>query len=243
MSATAVFGCTGLVGANILSTLLTSDGYATVQTISRRSPKSTGPKLQAVVEPDSGLWASKLSTLSPVPKTVFSALGTTRVQAGSIANQWKIDHDLNIKLAEATKARGVPNYVFVSSAGTRSFVSSRYMPYAQMKNGVEDAIKGLGFDQAIILRPGLIIGQREVAHTGGGLMNSAVNALGWVSTGLRDALGQDAEVIARAAVHAARLAEEGKAPAKYWILEAADIVRLGRDEWTSSKGARGIVFR
>jgi len=27
------------------------------------------------------------------------------------------------------------------------------------------------------------------------------------------------------------MAEEGKAPSKYWIAEQADIVRLGRDEW------------
>jgi hypothetical protein len=27
------------------------------------------------------------------------------------------------------------------------------------------------------------------------------------------------------------MAEEGKAPSNYWVLEQADIVRLGRDEW------------
>ena len=43
--------------------------------------------------------------------------------------------------------------------------------------------------------------------------------------------GQDQLVIGRAAVAAARMAEEGTAPAKYWILEQADIVRLGRNEW------------
>jgi hypothetical protein len=45
------------------------------------------------------------------------------------------------------------------------------------------------------------------------------------------ALGQDQTIIGRAAVVAAQTAEEGKAPSKYWILEASDILRLGRDEW------------
>lgn len=27
------------------------------------------------------------------------------------------------------------------------------------------------------------------------------------------------------------MAKEGKAPSKYWVVEQADIVRLGRDEW------------
>lgn len=43
--------------------------------------------------------------------------------------------------------------------------------------------------------------------------------------------GQDQKIIERAAVAAARLAQEGKAPSKYWVLEQADVVKYGRDEW------------
>lgn len=43
--------------------------------------------------------------------------------------------------------------------------------------------------------------------------------------------GQDQTIIGRAAVAAARIAEEGKAPSEFWALEQADIVRLGREEW------------
>jgi uncharacterized protein YbjT (DUF2867 family) len=233
MASTLLIGSTGLVGAHILSTLLASDAAGAVHTISRRSPKSTGPKLHAVVEADTAKWASQLSAITPPPMTVISSLGTTRAQAGGIANQWKIDHDLNVDLARAAKQAGVRNFVFVSSAGTRSFLSSR-VPYSQMKRGVEDTIKELEFETAVILRPGVILGEREVPHAGGPLLNSTVRGLGkLLGQGVADRLGQEAEVIARAAVHAARLAEEGKAPAKYWILEAADIVRLGRTEWKS----------
>jgi hypothetical protein len=27
------------------------------------------------------------------------------------------------------------------------------------------------------------------------------------------------------------MVEEGKAPSKYWVVEAADILKFGRDEW------------
>jgi hypothetical protein len=27
------------------------------------------------------------------------------------------------------------------------------------------------------------------------------------------------------------MAEEGKAPSKYWVVEQADILKYGRDEW------------
>lgn len=238
----AIFGATGLVGSHIVSTLLGLDAFGTVHTITRRAPKQAADaalakKLDAAVDKDTEQWVPKLKELvaaSSATKgnmpTVFSALGTTRVAAGGIANQWKIDHDLNVEIARAAKAAGVRTFVFVSSAGTRSLLA-RSLPYSKMKNGVEDTIKELGFDQAIILHPGLILGDREVAHQGGGTFKAVVWAAGAVSQGLKDTLGQDAEVIARAAAHAALLASQGKAPSKYWEVETTDIVRLGRDEW------------
>jgi uncharacterized protein YbjT (DUF2867 family) len=233
MTSTLLIGSTGLVGSYILSTLLADSTVAAVHTISRRAPKSTGATLHATVEADTTQWAARLSAIKPTPSTVFSSLGTTRAQAGGIANQWKIDHDLNVELAKAAKEAGVRHFVFVSSAGTRGMLSNS-LPYSQMKRGVEDTIQGLGFETAIILRPGLIMGEREVPHQGGPLMVSAVRGLGKIfGLGLQDKFGQEAEVIARAAVHAAKMAEEGKAPAKYWVLEQSDIVRLGRTEWKS----------
>jgi uncharacterized protein YbjT (DUF2867 family) len=240
MTTAAVFGCTGLVGSEILTTLLASQSYKTVHTISRRQPKSpsSDPKLKATVDADSAAWPAQLAALDPLPSVVFSALGTTRAQAGGIAGQWKIDHDLNVELAQAAKKAGVATFVFVSSAGTRG-VLARNAPYAQMKIGVEDAVEGLNFEHGLVLRPGLIMGEREVAHTGGWLMNATARFLGRFSQGLQDGIGQEAPEIARAAVHAADLAADGKAPSEFWVLEQKDIVRLGRTEWKPSEEPKG----
>ena len=128
-----------------------------------------------------------------------------------IRDRWKIDHDLNVALVGAAREAGARTFVFVSSGGTRGF-TSRYVPYSRMKIGVEDAVRDAGFEHAIVLRPGIILGEREVPHQGGALLNGAVRGLGrWVGQGAQDRLGQDAEVIARAAVQAAKIAEEGKA--------------------------------
>ncbi|PNP82564.1 hypothetical protein FNYG_04273 [Fusarium nygamai] len=224
----AIIGSTGLVGSNILSTLLASEIYNPVHTITRRAPKATSPHLNAIVDADTSKWTELLTGLTPKPSVVYSALGTTRAQAGGIANQWKIDHDLNIELAKASKAAGASTFVFISSAGTRFLPSSS--PYARMKNGVEDAIKELDFEQAVILKPGLILGHREASRTVEGIAQGAVNGLGYLSAGIRDTLGQDADVIAKAAVRAAQLASEGKAPSKYWIISGSDIIKLGRTE-------------
>lgn len=239
MSTSTVFGCTGLVGHYILSTLLASDAAATVQTISRRPPKTgASPKLQATVEPDTAQWPSKLASLSPAPTTVYSAVGTTRAQAGGVANQWKIDHDLNVDIVKAAKTRGVKNFVFISSGGTRGLPFSA-TPYAKMKNGVEDAIQEASFEHAVILKPGYIKGEREVGRLGEGLMD---RVFGWVGKiggqKMGDTWSQDGEVIARAAVRAAEIVEAGKAPAKYWVIEGLEIVKLGRVEGTEQMGAK-----
>jgi len=234
MTSNLVIGSTGLVGSYILAALL-ADNTVT-HTISRRAPKSTGPTLHPIVEADSTQWALRLRDIKPAPSTVFSALGTTRAQAGGIDNQWKIDHDLNVQLAHAARESDVRHFVFVSSAGTEGLLSGS-VPYSKMKKGVEATIKSLDFETAIILRPGLILGEREVAHQGGPFMVGAARAVGrWFGIGMQDRFAQEAEVIARAAVHAAKLAEEGRAPEKYWVLEQSDIVRLGRTEWKSYPG-------
>ncbi|KAK4195406.1 hypothetical protein QBC40DRAFT_343479 [Triangularia verruculosa] len=232
---TAVIGSTGLVGSYILSTLLSQN--LPVTTISRRAPKATGPTLNPIIEPNTDLWATSLTSLSPPPKTVFSALGTTRAAAGGIANQWKIDHDLNVALARAAKESGVKTFVFVSSGGTRGLFSN-WAPYSKMKIGVEDTIKELGFDNAVVLRPGFILGEREERRfSGEEQARGAARAVGrWFGLGLQDRFAQEGEVIARAAVKAVEMIDKGEAKERFWVLEQGDIVRLGREEWKKEEG-------
>ena len=156
--------------------------FNTIQTISRRLPSHLLPnpppppeKLTMIQEADTSEWASLIPTLSPTPSVVFNAIGTTRAAAGGVQNQWSIDHDLVISTAKAAAKTAAPNianttpgsvstgvrtFVFISSGGTRGWVS-KYVPYSQMKIGVEDTIRDLGFECAIVLRPGMIVGKRE----------------------------------------------------------------------------------
>lgn len=228
----ALYGSTGLTGSHILSTLLASpetSPWKTVHTISRRSPKSTSPTLDALIESDTAKYAPALAQLAPPPSVVISALATTRAQAGGIQQQWKIDHDLNIEIARAAKEAGARTYVFVSSAGTRG-PGHTYMPYARMKNGVEDAIRELDFETAVIVKPGMILGQREEPRTLEWMLQKAVRGVGALSSALKDSLGQEADVIGRATAKAAQIAAEGKAPSKYWVVDTNEILKLGRAE-------------
>ncbi|KAL2830448.1 hypothetical protein BDW59DRAFT_140980 [Aspergillus cavernicola] len=226
MSSAAVFGCTGAVGSEILAALLSLDAFPSVKTISRRLPKPQSPKLQAIQEADTSKWGGMISSLSPNPSVVFNAVGTTRNSPGGLKQQWKIDHDLCIENARAAKDAGVTTYVYISSGGTRSFLYG-WVPYSKMKVGVEEAIKKMGFEHAIILRPGMIIG-RETSKVA--FLERFVEGLSKLGQGVQDKIGADQAIIGRAAVAAVRIAEEGKA-SKIWVVEHPEIIRLGRTEW------------
>jgi hypothetical protein len=114
-----------------------------------------------------------------------------------------------------------------------------------MKRGVETAIRELEFENAIILRPGMILGREKPKNK---WLEDIFDGMKRISQGFQDACGmcdfsmtqwarliecvaQDQTVIGRAAVAAVQMVEEGKAPEKFWVLEQSDIVKLGRDEW------------
>ncbi|GAW24359.1 hypothetical protein ANO14919_139430 [Xylariales sp. No.14919] len=226
LTSAAVFGSTGHSGQYILASLLATESVKTVYTFSRRAPKIESPKLAASIERDSSRWVSGLLAIQPPPDVVLSALAMTHAEAGSVSNKWKIDHDLNVELAKAAREAGVKTYVFISGAGARSALGA-YVPDMKMKRGVEETIEKLGFDHAVILRPGMILGRRETPHPIGPLLNSIIYGVGSIAKSLQDKLGQEAEVIGKAAVQAAQTATEGKAPRKVWVIEGSDFVKLG----------------
>ncbi|KAK6602134.1 nad dependent epimerase dehydratase family protein [Botrytis cinerea] len=232
MTSASIVGSTGLVGSHILSTLLSHPSISSVHSLSRRDPKpsTTTPKLHPLTSTDTSTWSSLLSSISPSPLLFFSALGTTKAQAGSIEAQRKIDHDLNLELAstfslaaDSNKPESEPDtangkiYILVSTHGANA---SSMFPYPKMKGEREDS------------RP-VEFAARKVA----GLM-------GWVNPGLQDFWAQDARVIGRAAVEAGVRALggrdgkgglEGAEIPRVWELGQRDIVRLGRTEWSGEE--------
>ncbi|KAL1306943.1 hypothetical protein AAFC00_005583 [Neodothiora populina] len=229
MTAALILGSTGAVGSQILTTLLSSTTCTSIITTSRRAPPTQDSKLHPIIKADSAEWSPLIATLSPIPSVAFNAVGTTFSSAGSVVAQWAIDHDLCIENAKAAKAAGVKTYVYCSSAGTSGAWSPFALtPYAKMKRGVETQIKGLDFENAIILRPGMILGRESPKNK---WLEDIFHGMKMFGQGFQDKCAQDQTIIGRAAVAAVRTVEEGKAPAKFWVLEQSDIVRLGRDEW------------
>ena len=215
-------------GSNIVSTLLSLPSQIIVQAITRRQIPRDASNLNSMIEQDSSKWPDTLRDLTPTPDAYLSALGTTRGQAGGFEAQRKIDYDLNLALAQAAKAGGIKVFVLISSGGSSA---KARMPYLKMKGELEAAVKELGFPHTVILRPGLLLGSREDSRPPEAMVRFFAKGLASISKGLTDFWVQDAGVVAKAAVSAAARCVEGKQKEGVWMLEQADIVRLGRTEW------------
>jgi uncharacterized protein YbjT (DUF2867 family) len=120
----------------------------------------------------------------------------------------------------------VETYVLISSAGTSS---SSMVAYSKMKGQLEDEVQKLDFKHTVILRPGLILGQRQESRPTEYLLQKIASGLGAISGGvLKDSWAQDASVISNAAVNASLQCAEGKREPGVWILSQGDIVQLGK---------------
>lgn len=86
------------------------------------------------------------------------------------------------------------------------------------------------FEHTVIVKPGLIVGERVESRPVEAMFRGAAKFLGAVSGGLlKDGWAQNADVIARAAVRAGLKAEETKAgDLRVWEVDQKEILSLGR---------------
>ncbi|KAE8356450.1 hypothetical protein BDV28DRAFT_127008 [Aspergillus coremiiformis] len=232
MANVALLGCTGMVGSHILNNLLANPSVARVDTISRRTPQAASAaqaKLSTLVSDDTSRWASELSSLSPPPAIFISSFGTTRANAGGFDNQYKVEHGLNVEMARAARDAGTKVYVLISSGGASK---DSYFAYPRMKGEIEEEVKALGFERTVILRPGVIAGQRDESRPVEAVFRAVAGFAGKLHSGLKDGWAQEADVIGKAAVNAALKALEGHVPAgseKVWVLNGSDIIKYGME--------------
>ena len=105
---------------------------------------------------------------------MFSCLGTTKKQAGSIEAQRVVDYDYQWQAAQLAAANGVKHYLLVSSSGANSGSKSAYM---KMKGELESAVVQLGFERVSIFQPSLLVGEREDIRIGEKIGSSLLPAL------------------------------------------------------------------
>lgn len=150
-----IVGASGLIGGYCLQALLEDQDYIEVIALVRKPILTTHRKLRVVITPFTDLEQILASTHA---QDVFCCLGTTIKKAGSQEAFKQIDFSLVVTIAELMKNQGAKQFVVISSIGADK-TSKAF--YSRIKGAMEEALKEIGYDCLRIIRPSLLLGERE----------------------------------------------------------------------------------
>jgi len=156
-----LIGSTGLIGKQFLLDINEGD-YGGVTAITRREMPDLTEKAfinQSIHD------FSDLESIRPDMKTdvLVCTLGTTIKTAGSQERFFEVDHDIPLNLAKIAYEEGCSAFVLVSSIGADA-ASSTF--YTRVKGQLEEALKEIGFSTLHILRPSMLLGDRQESRPG-----------------------------------------------------------------------------
>ena len=200
-------GATGLIGARVIEECVGREDIR-LQAIARREANlPPGIRIEYfVAEP--AKWGEVLEALRP--RAVICALGTTWKKAGEDEAAFRaVDEGLVLDTARAAHKHGVERFVAISSVGADPASSTFYL---RVKGEVERDLTRLRFNRLDILRPGLLLGERDGDRRTAerlGIMASPVANL-FLHGKYRKYRGIKAELVARAAVSLAKRAARGR---------------------------------
>jgi uncharacterized protein YbjT (DUF2867 family) len=150
-----VAGATGLVGGLLLRRLADDAQYGDVRVIGRRPPAYEHGKVRFIASDFSNLAAHAVDL---AVDDVFCCLGTTIRIAGSRPAFERVDYHMVVDLARAAHKAGARKFLVVSAVGA-SQRSAAF--YSRVKGRMEAAVSALPFEAVHIVRPSLILGDRQ----------------------------------------------------------------------------------
>jgi len=154
-----IIGATGMVGKQVLASLLASSTYKKVIAVTRK-PIAAQPKLKNLVIDFEHL-AESLQKVKA--DEAFCCLGTTIKQAGTKAAFHKVDYTYNFEFAHTLKQNGCQHFLLISALGASP---KALVFYSRVKGLLEKDITTLDYPRLSIFRPSLLIGEREENRLG-----------------------------------------------------------------------------
>lgn len=150
-----VFGATGLVGGYLVEELLKLNIYEKIKIFSRQEPAVKNNKIELVI--------NNLENIGEIADLIrgndlFCCLGTTIKKAGAKEAFKKVDLVLPSKIAEMAASNSVNNFVVISSIGAKAGSKNFYL---QVKGMMEDEVMKHPFENTVIVRPSLLLGDRK----------------------------------------------------------------------------------
>ncbi|MBC5839115.1 NAD(P)H-binding protein [Flavobacterium muglaense] len=170
MKTALIIGSTGLIGSELLQLLLKNDNYSKVIAFSKREIDVQHPKLEVQI-----INFDKPESYESLVKgdDFFCTIGTTIKKAGSKEAFKKVDYNYPKQFATAALQNGVNQFLLISSMGADQDSTNFYL---KTKGEIEQFLKESAFKSVTILRPSLLLGNRNefrfAEKTGGFLMKA-----------------------------------------------------------------------
>ncbi len=150
-----VVGATGLVGSNLVQTLLESEEYLKVIVWVRSTTGITHEKLEETIVDFNTLGHYQLNR---GVDHIFCCLGTTIKVAKTKQNFKKVDLDYPVTLGRMASEKGVSQFIVISAMGANH--KSRVF-YNAVKGEMESELRKLSLLGLKIFRPSLLLGNRN----------------------------------------------------------------------------------
>lgn len=158
-------GATGLVGRAAARSFIDEGRPGLLRAILRRPSGLEAERYrESIVDFDRlGESLGESIRADEAPSVAICGLGTTIKAAGSRQAFRRVDHDYVLAFAEAVRARGARHFIVVTAlnSNARSPVF-----YSRVKGEVEDALRAMNFSTLTIVRPSLLLGERDERRLG-----------------------------------------------------------------------------
>ena len=155
-----VIGATGATGRELVKLLLNDNEVEKVNIFVRNAPVIEHEKLKIHTIGFNEIINHKNLIKGDV---LFSALGTTKKDAGGKKEQYLVDYTFQHEFAKIAAVNGVENYSLVSSVGANA-KSSFFYP--KTKGALEEVVKKLNFQKIDIFQPPMLIRQPDLMRAG-----------------------------------------------------------------------------
>ena len=155
-----VFGATGLTGRLLLTRLVADDSYAIVKLFSRRPSGNKSSKIKEFIGDVLQLENFKNDFTAD---EVFCCIGTTSSKTKDRTVYRAIDFGIPFAASKLAKENNIPTFLVISALGSNS--KSKIF-YNRTKGEMEQAVLNQKIPHTYILRPSLILGEREKRRIG-----------------------------------------------------------------------------
>ena len=155
-----VIGATGATGRELVNLLINDEDFDQVSIFVRKAPELEHEKLKIHTIDFNEIKKHKELIKGDI---LFSALGTTKKEAGGKQRQYIIDYTYQYEFAKIAAENGVDQLSLVSSIGANP---KSYMFYPKMKGELESDVKKLKFKKVDIFQPPILIRQPEIIRKG-----------------------------------------------------------------------------